>query len=431
MLPSRSAQGALVFVCWLYLSVAYYTLVYLPPVLNVGVNLMAAVSAGLALALLHHAQSLLKIYVVAFSLAFGLSSLQLSIDQPAFTADFILFALIHLLLLGVAIGAGSMLFRQASTASVPPIPDGMVNVALYVFLGLAAFVALSKGVRLTGFLNGVKTDGNLYKIGGLSGLQGVIMIFLLCCFSFLTKLNRAVFLVAVCVIAILDIKRGEIVRVALFLLFYVYLWLSVAGISKRRILLFGGLGAASLLALVIGGEVRQQLYSPDFSISAILKSRLNITAVDWIYGYFGITMSVLQRYFEAPFEPSGFFGELFRFALTSGPEVATTSVSINGFNAGSAFSVFAGNASILPSPDFIFFCVLVATMAAVLNVVPAVSLRAFVMLQIFGFVFGNQLILPYYLAGFFIAAFYIWQRMLVQSYATADPTKSARAAIGR
>lgn len=407
-MPKRQPiMGAIVFAAWLYLSVLYYTLVHLPPPLNIGVNVVAAIAASLAIALMPRSQYLLQLYVLAFALAFCMSSLQISFDQPAFTADFILFSVLHLTLLGVAIGAGSALFRGDDRTPGQPQRDGLVNALVYVFIALAAFVALSKGVRLSGFLEGVKTDGNLYKIGGLSGLQGMIMVFLLCCFSRLNGFNRVILIVAAGAVAVLDVKRGEIIRLVLFLFFYVVLWLSVSGISRRRLLLIGGLGVMSLVVLVVGGELRQGLYSSQFSVSTILNSRVNVTAIDWFYGYFGINASVLQQYFEALQDPVGYFPQLFHLALDSRDDIFGLPVSINGFNAGTAFSVFAGNSTILPSADFIFFCLMMVGMAALASLVPVASLQAFLMLQVFGFVFGNQLILPYYVVGYIAAAGYL------------------------
>lgn len=407
MIGRWSITGAVLFTAWVYLSVFYYSMVHLPPLLNIGVNLVAAIAASLAVALMPRSQYLLTLYVLAFALAFGMSSLQVSRDQPDFTPDFILFSVLHLTLLGAAIGAGSALFYRGDRELEPPPTDGLVNVLVYVYIGLAAYIAMSKGVRLSGFLDGVKTDGNLYKIGGLSGLQGLIMVFVLCCFSRLQWFNRLVFLVAVCAVAVLDVKRGEIVRLVLFLFFYVALWLSVKGISLRRLMLIGGLGLTSVLVLVIGGEVRQGLYSEDFSVSSLLNSRVNVTSIDWLYGYFGITASVLQLYFEALQEPEGYFPQLYQLALGSGDHNAVSAISINGFNAGTAFSVFASNSTILPGADFIGFCVMMAGMAALASMIPVASLRAFLMLQIFGFVFGNQLFLPYYVVGFVAAAGYL------------------------
>ncbi|WP_156460291.1 hypothetical protein [Devosia sp. Root635] len=407
--------AAITFYCWLALSLLYYAFVHTPAPINIVVNLSAGLVCTLALAAVSSDQLLLKVYLISFSLATALASLQLSRDQPAFTPDFILFLVLHMSLLGLAIAAGTAVVTRPFHVHRND-SNAILSVLLLALIAIAVSVTLMKGVRLTGFLQGLKTDGDLYRVSGLSGLQGVLTIFLLCCFTSMGKLSRVVLVLATLAISIVDVKRGDSIRILTFLFFCALIFVHRYGLRRRYLILLVGLGIITAIVFVIAGEVRQNLYSAGVSISSILNSRINISSVDWLYGYFGINISVLQRYFESATTAPGYFAQLLQLTFSSSPGSLAETMSINGFNAGTAFSTFASANQIFPTADYFVFCVLIAAMVALAKASGSISLMAFLMLQIFGFVFGNQLILPYYLIGYFAAGAY-----LISANATAEP----------
>ena len=401
-----NAIGLLFGLCWLLFSLIYYLAVHLPPASNLLVNLGCVIVLVVAAAMRGEQWLYLRVFIGSFALAASLTTLQVSRDQIGLQPEFVLFLLVHLSVMALAIGLGGIAGARGEQADLDR-PDMLVNALLYLLLAVSAFVMLSKGVRIVGFLEGVKTDGNLYRVPGLSGLQGLLTVFLLCCFGSLSRINKVIFIAAILAIAVADVKRGEIIRVMIFLTFYIFL-LANHRIVSRKVLYAGlAVGVLSVIVFVIFGEVRQRLYSASFSISSILDSRVGNVAIDWIYGYIGINVAVLQEYFNIPADAPGYFGQLVRLAISADGSLASHAASINGFNAGTALSLFAGGGSIVPSPDFLVFCALVSLLPLLANLSGSLSLKAFVLLQIFGFVFGNQLVLPYYVVGFFAAAGYL------------------------
>lgn len=397
-MPEKSPAAALsLCVLWTTISLAYYGLAFLPSPSGILVNIACCLVAVMSVALLSSRQIMLKTYLVAFSAATWLSTLKISSMQEPLQTDFLVFLAIHLLLLAIAIGMASLVRPRSN---IPAEETGyLVNLAVYAFIAIASYISITAGLRLTDFLAGEKLSGDLYRIPGLSGLQGLLSIIILCCFSYLNRFNKILFITLIILIAIIDVKRGETIRIVTFVIFYNII---INPKNSGRLFIFTLIG---LFIFVVLGEARQGLYSTDFSISDVMESKINIGPLDWIYGYFGINISVLQEYFYSTSGPAGYFQTLTGLILNTGlPELEP--ISIRGFNAGTAFSIFAGQEIIAPSLDFLFFCLLVGMMVALSTWLGTPSLRAFMLVQIFGFVFGNQLILPYYIVGFFAAAAY-------------------------
>lgn len=389
--------ASIVIVFWIFISIAYMIFIFLPKDINIIVGIVCCFVAAAAIALLPARQMMLKTYLVGFSVATWLSAFQVSTSQRPFEADFLVFFTLHALLLGAAIGAASLVAPRRHM----PAEDRwrVANLAVYAFVALAAYISITTGFRLTDFLSGEKYSGDIYKIPGLSGIQGILSIFILCCFSKLKNINRIIFIISIILIAMIDVKRGDVIRIITFLIFFG----AIVNKKYNKIIIITAL--IGVFIFIIFGEVRQQLYSDGFSISRMMDSRIAVSAVDWVYGYIGINVSVLQEYFYSITAPTGYFPTLSILVFnTEIPEI--DQISILGFNAGTVFSMFAGQESVSPNFDFMMFCVLVAVMVAFASWLGTPSLRAFMLVQVFGFVFGNQLILPYYLIGFFGAVAY-------------------------
>ncbi|WP_439544152.1 hypothetical protein [Hyphomicrobium sp.] len=402
---ARLVSALALMVAWSVFSTSYYLLVYLPSARGILIGLAAVATLAVSIICLLPKRKLTLVYVAALMIPTYLSSLQFSFDQRPFTPEFVYFFSVHFIILGCAIFAGESL----STSRVVLRENHkrlVVPLALYALIGIACYVTYSKGMRATDFAEGVKVSGDAYKIGGLSGIQGVLTIFVFCCFSLLGRVHKVVFVIVTLALSIIDVKRGDAMRMIIFLVMLVIATAGESRISRKVVVSGTLLVISSVVVLVVAGEIRQDLYSPGSSISEMLQSRVNSTALSWLYGYIGINASVLMETFEAPFDPPGYFSTLVALLLTSQDVDLGVVPSINGFNAGTVFATFAGNERILPSYDFIGFCIVLGAMVAAAGAaIP--SLQAFLMLQIFGFSFGNQLILPYYLVGFALSVAYV------------------------
>ena len=397
MFRNNYLVASILAISWIVISIAYFIFIFLPSDLNIFVNMICFLVAVTAVTLLPARQFILKTYLVGFSVATWLSTLQLSTFQRPLEPDFLLFFTLHLLVLGMVIATASLVKPRRRRHAEDKWH--LANWAVYAFIAIAAYVAVNSGVRISDFMLGEKHSGDIYKIPGISGIQGILSIFILCCFSKLSKFNKIFFIISVMIIAILDVKRGEIIRIMTFIIFYLTI------VRPEYINRIATVAVAGIFIFVAFGEIRQGLYSEEFSISQMLRSRGGIAAIDWIYGYFGITVSVLQEYFDSNIEPAGYMRTLFALAYNlEMPEF--DQISILGFNAGTGFSVFAGQGLVLPNLDFLLFCGLMGTMIACALWLGTPSLVAFMLVQVFGLVFGLQLILPYYLVGFFGAVAY-------------------------
>lgn len=406
MFVKNPLLGSLVVLLALLSAGTYSAAVNYPGNLNFAVIQLASLTTAIFVTFVGSGHPVGKTYVVVLLSVLTLSAFRHSYAQPEFSAGFIIYFCLHFFILLVFIFAGERLMKSPIgwTKSRYLSP----GLAALSYLALGVFVAATMNVRLGSFLEGKKVGGDLFRIPGVSGLQGVLMIFSLCTFSLMSWRTRSILVASIVLFAIADVKRGEIMRVIIFL-FFLYgvnvgprFWRSITPV------ILCGMAIFALVIMVSAGELRQALYSENFSINQMLDSRLSITAFDWLYGYIGINASVLQKGYDAGIKGIGFVPTLLGFIITSEPIDSGTFASINGFNAGTVFAIFSpGDGSTIPSWDFLAFCVLVFLMMAAARGVAIPSIRAFWLTQIFLFSFGNQFILPYIVAGYALAITYL------------------------
>lgn len=384
----------------------YSVAIAYPGNLNFAVIQLASLTMAIFLGFVGSKHPVGKTYAVVLLAVLTLSAFRHSYAQPEYSSGFVVYFGIQFFVLLVFIFAGERLMRSAEiqTGSEFLIPDAVA----FCYLALGVLVAVTMGVRLTSFLEGQKISGDLFRIPGVSGVRGVLMIFSLCTFSLLSRRARWILIASIILFAIADVKRGEIMRLTIFLFF---LYGVAAGPrfwqSKESVILCGA-AIFALATMVITGEMRQSLYSEDFSISRMLDSRIPITAVDWLYGYIGINASVLQQAYDSGIDGIGFVPTLLGLIVTSESIDPGVFASINGFNAGTVFAIFTpGGENFLPSWDFLAFCALIFLMMTAARGVAIPSIRAFWLTQIFLFSFGNQFILPYIVAGYLLAVAYL------------------------
>jgi hypothetical protein len=283
--------------------------------------------------------------------------------------------------------------------------DYILVIVFIVLLMIELAVISVKGARVFSLIAGEKIPGDEFKVVGLSGIYGILYIFLMCSFSSMGSKLKIAFVFSVIMVSLLDAKRGEIIRLVTFLVFY-FSFIDYRVKSRSSFVLTAGGVMLAAMIFVFGGEARQGLYSPGFSISDVLNSRVNNTWIDWTYGYIGINGSVLHETVISNNEPLGFFTTMFNLSFNSTALSPEDFISINGFNAGTVFAIFAGNQSASPSIDYVAFCLLVGLLVFLARLVNVGSINAFIAMVIFGFIFGNYLMLPYYLVGFFLAIGY-------------------------
>ena len=223
-----------------------------------------------------------------------------------------------------------------------------INVNYYYLIILALYVSifsyygwvygfrLSRSIDMHQLVSGSAGQINSGLFGYIKTLQWSLLMY-----SLYVK-RRYAFLAIIAILffsVILSVKRGDMVRIALFyMIYYCHINLKQGGRQVRSLVIKLTISLVLIaLAISIYGSYRMSIGgSGENEIVNLLGSKVNSPTLSWVYSYFSFNFSVLKLYYPQhlpPHYPS------FLYALLFDPVVNTVSPSIHGFNAGT----FLGN----------------------------------------------------------------------------------------
>lgn len=177
-------------------------------------------------------------------------------------------------------------------------PNKLVLGALIVYIICYIYIYSITGIRLFGG-EMLSTDSQQYVVPGVSGVVALLFWVLL---IYVPHINRSMQISVVASVilfqGILNSKRGELVRILLFLGIYYML--------KRGKKLFNRKIITRLLIMILGliliftitGEYRQSLRMGDsginFSMNDLSRSNIENKAINWLYTYTALNFDVLS-----------------------------------------------------------------------------------------------------------------------------------------
>lgn len=268
-----------------------------------------------------------------------------------------------------------------------------------IFLILKSILIASNGARLFDILaSGNFLDGGDYQSAGISGLSYLCMWTALIFFDSLPKKWKKILVSSVLLFAVLDFKRGDLVRYGIFF-FFLYHYKSRTNFSMKRFARAGFIIFGLVFVFSWTGEVREDLRG-GIDIGRMIDSRVHSNAVNWIYIYTAMPFDVLLLH-----EPSVAHGSLFEFSSrlfsvfwSKDPLNETSeylsSVSIRGVNASTFLSMPISLSGSYFYLDLIIIGMFLAICFSVGYTLKARGFVAFLLMVVALFPFGNYLAEP-------------------------------------
>jgi len=201
---------------------------------------------------------------------------------------------------GICLYLGEKLFyHYFSNKNINIInPNIFAFFLLFMYIFSWIYVYSITGIRL--FDNQALTIySSKYIIPGISGVTKLIFWLLLIYFPHVNKHFKLSILVSTLLLqGVLYLKRGEIVRVLLFMFIYFLVKNGKKVFSKKNFMYIIIFAISIIIVFTLVGEYRQSLRMGDseikFNINNFLQSNINNKYINWIYGYTALNYDVLS-----------------------------------------------------------------------------------------------------------------------------------------
>lgn len=210
-------------------------------------------------------------------------------------------------------------------------------ILLFIYISLKLYIGMKVGFRITNYDDiSVIESGTKYTIPGISGIAAISQWLLVILIPYVKKRYIVVAVMSVIILSgILNVKRGDIMRVFIFILLYsVFIKIQSQQFNRKRffqIIIFMGL---IIFAFVQFGEYRNQARGgTEGVIIEYLGSRVDSVPLSWIYSYLSFNFEVLKLYYDIP--PSYEITHLTELISANlDREALGLETTISGFNAG-------------------------------------------------------------------------------------------------
>lgn len=169
---------------------------------------------------------------------------------------------------------------------------------LILFLLLKGYIFYTKGIKLIDFMNGkFFLDEATYIVPTITGLSNVLFWFLIISLFYVNKKMKFIIIIITTTIAILNVKRGDIIRELIYLILS-YIYLNKYRLNKKIIKKVISFILLMLLAFTYLGEIRQDTRSKNFNINTQIEAKVNNTMLNWIYGYTAMNYDISKKYID-------------------------------------------------------------------------------------------------------------------------------------
>lgn len=181
-----------------------------------------------------------------------------------------------------------------------------VNKCIWIFwciyLVLKIVIWRKVGYALLTVENTRYINGSDFTVSGVSGISFVIMWMLLMLFpNYYNKKIKSIIIISFIIFeSILNVNRGNIIRIFLYLAFLFLLERKVSHkvIDKKTIIMLSITCFLIFLAFSVFGNYRQTSGGNFFSVKLFLNGRVDNDILNWIYAYTAINFDVLKLYYN-------------------------------------------------------------------------------------------------------------------------------------
>lgn len=262
---------------------------------------------------------------------------------------------------------------------------------LSIYISLKLYIGFKVGFRIMDYGDVTMIpSGDRYTIPGISGVSAVLQWTLLVLVPFVKKRYSALAVVCIIVLSgILHVKRGDIMRVMLFLSIYsISKYLSSNKVSTSFLIKCFSFLFLILLTFTIFGQYRLAARGGDASvILTYLGSRVDSVLVAWVYSYFSFNFEVLKLYFDI--EPVYNFTHILSPFISFGDTPTVGGVTISGFNAATFIAPIILDFGVFYPIELVFYSLFISLSIVSFRVLGFSGARYFIYTMLALMIFGD------------------------------------------
>lgn len=376
-------------------------------------SLSLALIAGGILGIFNNSYCVTSYFLTSYFFVLSLSCVHVSGLQSKYNWDFFYVAVFGGLLFALLLAIFDRIAFPRITSRILIDANLVAAVLILTYIALKYFILSETGTRLATFQDVTKHNGDMYALAGFSGLALVLQSTLLMMFPLIKKHYKFIIIVLVATFAVLHVKRGDVMRLAIFLILYFLItggYLSYSRLKLKSL----GLVLGCAVIVVIGhsylGNVRQSLYSPDYDIKTIADSRYDSDALSWFFTYTGMNFEVLSR-----IDLQGLYGYPRSIMLPVDRYVDPDSVqeyydrmsteNVRGFNASTFLGPMVLDMGRMFWVELMIYCVLALLPLAAAKMCGADGARIFMISMVVLLPFGDHIMQPAYYISMLLSPF--------------------------
>lgn len=264
-------------------------------------------------------------------------------------------------------------------------------ILLAIFLLLKIYITMKIGFRLDLLLNEnpfMKLEAP--TVPGFSGWAMSLQWILVMYSPLIKKKWAAILVVSVVVFSILQVSRGDIMRMCTFyFLYYIFQLVNGKGYNLTKTLKKGlPVILFILIAFIVLGNMRSNVRGKeDYVVVDNLESKISNVGFAWIYSYFVINYDVIRLFYKdiPTNQPNALLD------LIKGRDSDDYHDGLNGFNASTFFSRFVRDYQELFWTEVLIFGLIVAFIILLVKMIKANCVYVFICTFLFMSPFGNYL----------------------------------------
>ena len=337
-----------------------------------------------------------NIFLLFFFGALFLNTINLSEKQFLKTSLDLYYILIAPLILFIFLYVvENIQIKKIKLKSIKIHVDTFYIILLISYIFLKTYIGLKMGFKIEDYSDISKiVSGTDYVIPGISGISVIIQWALVMLIPFVKKRYSVIGIISIIVFSgILNVKRGDIIRVLLFLIFYsVYMKIYFKQLDLKNSMK-GVIGISLFFTIfIMFGEYRMEARGAEPGlIIEFLGSRIDSVSISWLYSYFAFNFEILQlHYADVPSYEMVHLSELFGSNLSR--ESIGLETTISGFNAGTFIQPFIQDYGMLYFFEIILFSIILSILVYVSKKLDFIGLYIFILMLMSLLIFGDYII---------------------------------------
>jgi len=268
-------------------------------------------------------------------------------------------------------------------------------VLLTSYILLKLYIGMKMGFRIMDYSDISRiVSGSDYVIPGISGISVILQWTLVILIPYVKKRYSILAIISIIILSgILNVKRGDIIRLLIFLLiYYTFIKIQLHQLTSKKIIhLFVYISIFIAIFIVFGQYRMEARGGTDSIIIEYLGSRIDTPSVAWLYSYFAFNFEILKLNYAIPASYSFIhLNEIFGASLSR--ETLGLETTISGFNASTFIGPYVLDFGRFFFFELFFFSVLISLLILIIRKIDFLGLYIFIAMLMSLMIFGDYLV---------------------------------------